>query len=303
MKIQSQHLWKTQRSIIIKIHKHLETIYKENCFTFLETLGDYKNVKSKIKVKCNTCNEDLVTNWFNIVYNKPKYCNKCKIRLGVCNESSRKFKREEDLKEYIDKTFVDYEYIMQGLTKINNKVSLALVHKICNNIYFPIYSDFNGGKSSCTSCSTVNFYNPTKYSTILSKVILDNKYTLITPSYSNFKKYIVLECNTCSTRWKPLTSDYLQNKSNCPSCSKKNLPGCYNSTIAKRYPNKEIFLYEFEIMFNNTICYKYGLSVNPKNRLQKLRQEMKEYYKDVSIELTNNIQRAFTQYVRVRTID
>lgn len=56
-------------------------------------------------------------------------------------------------------------------------------------------------------------------------------------------------------------------------------------------------------MFNNTICYKYGLSVNPKNRLQKLRQEMKEYYKDVSVELTNNIQRTFTQYVRVRTID
>ena len=168
------------------------------------------------------------------------------------------------------------------------------MHKDCNNIYFPIYDDFNRGKSNCTSCSTVNFYNPIKYSTIIAKLIMDNKYTLLSSSYSDFKKRILLECNSCSYKWNPLTNDYLQNKSNCPVCSKKNLPGCYNDTIIKRLPNKKIFLYEFEIKFNNIICYKYGLSVNPKNRLQKLKQEMKEYYNDIDIKIINTIQRFIT---------
>lgn len=95
-------------------------------------------------------------------------------------------------------------------------------------------------------------------------------------------------------QWKHLTNDYLQNKSNCPSCSKKSLPGCYNDTIVKRFPEKEIFLYEFEIIFNNNTCYKYGLSINPKRRLQKLRQEMKEHYNDVTINFTSSIKRIVT---------
>lgn len=48
---------------------------------------------------------------------------------------------------------------------------------------------------------------------------------------------------------------------------------------------------QFEIKINNSIYYKYGLSINPKRRLYKLRQEMRKFYPDVEINLRDTIER------------
>ncbi|AND75294.1 hypothetical protein FDH01_gp133 [Acinetobacter phage vB_AbaM_ME3] len=136
-----------------------------------------------------------------------------------------------------------------------------------------------------------NFYNLLKYSTILSKVIQDDLYILLTRSYQEYAKFIKLECKKCSNTWTPRTNDYLQSRSNCPTCSRNNQSGFLNKTTVQRRPLETIFLYEFEIKINNSIYYKYGLSINPKRRLYKLRQEMRKFYPDVEINLRDTIER------------
>lgn len=59
--------------------KQIDKMKELGCFTFIKEVETYKNVKSKIIVSCNSCSIEFETNWFNINYNQPKFCNSCKV--------------------------------------------------------------------------------------------------------------------------------------------------------------------------------------------------------------------------------
>lgn len=212
-----------------------------------------------------------------------------KLILGICNDSSRQFKNEAELEYYINNNFIDYVYVPQDLDKINSKLNIALLHKNCNQLYFPCLSDFKRGKSNCTTCTKSNVYNSHKYSNILAKVILDDKYILKTFSY-NFNKNIELECKVCGYSWSPNISDYMQGKSNCNYCSRTNHVGVFNPKVVERNKGYKIYLYEFIIHDDTNIYYKYGLSINPKARKIKLQNDMRNLIsKDIKINITDSI--------------
>ena len=212
-----------------------------------------------------------------------------KLTLGICNKSSRQFKDESTLEVYINSNYSDYLYIPQSFERISSKMNIALLHKNCNQLYFPRLKDFKQGKSNCTFCTKSNIYNPHKYSSILAKAILDDKYILKTPSYT-FNKRIELECKVCGYCWSPNISDYMQSKSNCNYCSRTNHLGVFNPKVVERNKDYKIYLYEFVIHDDKDTYYKYGLSINPRSRRLKLQNDMRNLIsKDIKVEMTDSI--------------
>jgi len=173
----------------------------------------YKNVETKLSIKCNICNNEWETSYHHLMCSESKCI--------ICNniKTTKKLTYEQVIKKINDKNdkivVLDKEYI-------NAKSKMSCRCLQCGNEFKSSYCDIldsskiNGcvkcekRKTFIKKCKSTNEYKRNIFNVHKNNIIVLGEYT---KSYNKIK----VKCNTCNTEWNTEATSLLKGYG-CPKC-------------------------------------------------------------------------------------
>lgn len=221
-------------------------------------IGEYKNIKTKVKLLHLKCN-----NTFDILPYNFKQGHGC----PYCNgNKSRQIKAKNNFIEKFNKIGNnEYELLTEYQT---SRKQITVKHKICNHIYKVTPTNFLAGYK-CPNCNFVNNKLRKSNETFLEE--LKNKYSdeyFPLEKYKNSKTKIKILHKTCNTYWMVRPDDLLRGFG-CPNCQQSK----GEKKISKWLENNN---YDFEKQFTFKDLYD-------KNKNSLLRFDFKLQCEDGSL--------------------
>lgn len=167
----------------------LKKFYNNNSIDDVKLVSNFKNYRTKIKIKCLVCNtiSEVLPDYY---VNNKFSCKKCKQLKSVKNRFNKVFNN-------------DYTYIIDDLDYIK------ITHLICGHTY---NNDINKGKF--TKCPKCKYLNRSKF----FEKINNSNYELLS-DYSGFSKNIKYKHLDCGTIIENTPSSFVKYKHNCPKCN------------------------------------------------------------------------------------
>ena len=177
---------------------------------WIELIGEYQNLHTKVKVKCNKCGtifEALPSN----LYNKPKNKN----RQGCSNCLHTKGRTNEEFLEDMKTLQPDLDF----LTEYKGHFGKILCRCKKCGFEFELAPDHLYRGSKCPNCST-KYKRRTEetYKEDLNKLHPDLE--LIPGSYINMKQEAKFKCKKCGYEWSTNAGKIIWDNVGCPLCSK-----------------------------------------------------------------------------------
>lgn len=178
---------------------------KEKFQNEYSVIGEYKNNKTRIKIKHNTCG-----NIWEPTPNALLYGN------SSCPQCSRKKSTVEFKQEMFNLVGNEYSLIQDY---INAETKIKIKHNTCGNIYAVRPSSFLHG-NRCPKCSFKRKSNEEFQTEVF--VLVGNEYSFLEP-YKDSDTNILIKHNTCGYVWTARPTNFLSGKVRCPLCSKKGI--------------------------------------------------------------------------------
>lgn len=167
-----------------------------------DVLTDYTRKGDKLLFRHNKCKHEFMMTPHNFLAGQ---------RCPQCFGTPKKSQEQVEKEIY---RLVGDQYILLSEYK-SGKEKIALFHQDCQKIYYPTLSDFSRGYR-CIHC-----YGNAKYTQEdFEKRVFDlygDEYTVV-GKYINFSTKIEIRHNICRNTWLVNPSDFLSQKSHCPSC-------------------------------------------------------------------------------------
>lgn len=203
----------------------------------IEVLGIYKNSRTKIKFKCNTCS----TIWEAI----PNSILRAKIGCPVCSKNSY------TPSMYRDKIRKDTngEYEVLGEYK-NSETKISFKHIKCGNVFYTTPSVFKYG-AKCPEC---NIKMSQKEFEEKVKEIKGDEYEVL-GKYKGANKKVLIRHNKCGYRWKIRANNLTSNDQECPLCQRYRLSNGVEKIIN--------FLEKHGIKYETEYTFKKCRNINP----------------------------------------
>lgn len=198
---------------------------KERNFTLL---SDYKNTRTKIHVKCDTCGYEWDVRP-NTLLNNVAGCPQC---AGVIKKSTEDFIFELNNINPNIEIMNDY---------INNKTKIRCRCTIDNNIWEATPQNLLKGQG-CPKCKgrcTSERLMMSDYD-FLQKLVINNPTVIALEPYIGSKTKILFKCTKCNYEWKSSPNSILSGEG-CPVCA-KNLHYTPQQFLKKAKENKNITL-------------------------------------------------------------
>lgn len=172
----------------------------------------YKNVESKIKVKCNLCDNEWVSSYHHLIRSESK--------CTICNNLKTKKLTYENIIEKINNKNPKIKILDDNY--INSKTKLNCLCLNCGNKFNSSYSDIiNSSKiNGCIKCEKKKKINKKTKTTDefkddLYKVHKDN--IIVLSEYIKSSEKIKVKCNICDNEWNTEANGLLKGYG-CPKC-------------------------------------------------------------------------------------
>ena len=166
-------------------------------------LGNYKNNKTKIKMKHNICN-----NTWEVAPNDFLKGTRCPYCANNQLKTIERFKKEVY-------ELVKDEYIVLSDKYINNKTPLLMKHSLCGFEFNIQPNDFLSHNHRCPYCKGGSYKNNKK---IFYKKMENYKEFKIIGNYINDNTEIKLNHINCNTIFKIKPNLFFKKKCKCPTC-------------------------------------------------------------------------------------
>ena len=170
-------------------------------------IENYKNQRTKIKIKHNICGCEFKMYPDNFL--KSTGCPQC----SGYEEHGKKKNTEQFKKQLYDLVGDEYELIGEY---VNNKTNITLKHNVCGNIYHPNPTNFLNTGRRCLYC----YGNHTKTTEEFKQEVYNqrgNEYSVI-GEYINSMEKIKIRHNACGYEWCVTPSDFISKQRICPLC-------------------------------------------------------------------------------------
>ena len=179
-------------------------------------LSNYINSNTKIKCKCNICNNEWEATPNSLLNGCG--CPKCAIK----NKSNRQRKTKEQ--------FVKEMKIINSNIKIigeyiNNNTKIECKCLICRNIFFMTPKNLKKGQN-CPKCAMKQriLKKSKTHEQFIDELKNINKNIKVLNKYINAKTIIKCSCNICGCEWES-NADNLLRGHGCPKCAIENISG------------------------------------------------------------------------------
>jgi|SRR5579862_244891 len=181
------------------------------------TEKDIKSSRSKVKIKCNKCNNEFI----KIIYahiNGKQGCPEC-IKKTMWN-APWTLERFKERGKIIHNDKFDYSLITEQDVKSSGS-HVQIICKTCENIWSPSIEGHIIRKYGCPGCSGKNPWTLERFLKQSNIIHGDNyDYSQITEQHiKGVRCHIPIKCNNCNNEWSPTISAHINDKSGCPNCN------------------------------------------------------------------------------------
>ena len=227
-------------------------------------LVEYKNNKTKVKIKCNTCK-----NIFEQRPNNHLNGQKCPFCFGSKKLTTEQFveKAKQINGDKYDYSLVDY---------INSKTKVKIKCNNCKKIFEQIPDVHTNSKHGCTFCSPTSKSNTEEFIE-KARLVHGNDYDYSLVEYKNNKTKVKIKCNNCGKIFEQRPHDHL-NGSGCFCVYKGEIEienylkeNNISFEKTKKYSNlkdKSLLSYDFYIPLKNLLI-EYNGEQHYKNKFKK----------------------------------
>jgi hypothetical protein len=171
----------------------------------------YQNTLTTLDIECKNedCRYIFHTSFCNFKHNKSR-CPKCSGNLKLLFEQVKEFIKNQG--DILLSKELDYK---------NIKTKLKIECGECTNIYYPTFSNYKYLNRRCKKCHIKKRAEKRKYSFEFVKNYIekDNKYLLISKSYTNTKTKIEIKCLKCNKNFLMSFSVFKNDGCGCPKCN------------------------------------------------------------------------------------
>ena len=161
------------------------------------SLVDYKNNKTKVKIKCNTCK-----NIFEQRPNNHLNGQNCPFCFG-----SKKLTTEQFIEKAKQIHGNKYDYSL--VEYINAKTKVKIKCNNCGNIFEQIPDVHTNSRHGCTFCSPTSKLNTEQFIE-KARIIHGDDYDYSLVEYKNSNTKIKIKCNTCKKIFEQRPHDHLK---------------------------------------------------------------------------------------------
>ena len=166
-------------------------------------LGEYKNNKTKIKMKHNICGYEFEMRPYSFIIGQR--CPLCSHRVPYSTQS---------FKEKV-KLLVGNEYTVLG-NYINSQAKIKMKHNICGHEYDVVANSFLQG-IRCPKCGGTLKYTSENFKNKIQELV-GNEY-IVLGEYKNNKTKIKMKHNICGIEYDVKPNAFI-NGDRCPNCAK-----------------------------------------------------------------------------------
>lgn len=187
--------------------------FNENNKNNIEIIGDYKNMSTKLLVKCNRCGKEWMAHPQKLV--KGYNCRECAYKDRNKKHKGNNRKKTQD--EFVTEIGIKKPNIKIIGEYVNARTKIKCECTLCGNIWDSVPRNLLSIGNGCPECGNRNSSSSQRKShdEFISQMTSINSNITILETYKNQTSKISCLCNVCGSTWMAMPSNLLRGEG-CP---------------------------------------------------------------------------------------